>query len=530
MSDKKDISESTDSAGSIDGGDYEDDFEKDLEWLINEEEKNHDGNEEDVEASMDKDFEAKEERLNSSQESLEPEEVLKDGERNLSHELPEPEEEVKDDSSQTKICTILELDTKLLDQESDTDSESSCRESKLEDQEDLEDDEAIKRYILEKIEEANKLLLSQEPLDETKERKLKFKDDLVDLEVPSLKAMEVDKSDPQRERNISGRLSQLHISNEAGQEDISLSINGGTDDEHKDGKILVERDGKFELLSIRDIESQGFFPPLSVSFSDIETQHISPKTSYTTAFGTFCITKEDSLVQTPVTSCSSREGFIHVPQPPSFRPSSAINITRNIERRKSPRRAQSANVNIGIRSSTYCLSPRQKELQKQMEQRREKIRKEEEIRKRILEEQKRRENDMVFKAWLQKKKGQIQEEKRIRHAKELEGLSNRQESRNPEEAFRTWLKRKQQEQIKEKEMQNLKQQEECMFFLPRTVENDRAYKEWLRRKRREKREEQLAAKERSRQLRQEARRAKQIENILCSISEPRCLRFTDQYS
>ncbi|KAG8136753.1 hypothetical protein E2320_005311 [Naja naja] len=68
-----------------------------------------------------------------------------------------------------------------------------------------------------------------------------------------------------------------------------------------------------------------------------------------------------------------------------------------------------------------------------------------------------------------------------------------------------------------------------MFFLPRTAENDKAYKQWLRRKRRERREEQLVARERSKQFRQEARRAKQIENILHSISEPKSLRFTDQY-
>ncbi|XP_061484264.1 coiled-coil domain-containing protein 181 [Rhineura floridana] len=533
MSDKKDTSESSDTGDPTEGGDYEDDFEKDLEWLINEEEKlisndiqNHDENK-DVESSIDKDLEGREDRTNSSQESLEAEEILKDAGGCSSQEPPEPEEILKDERPLNEISSILDLDTKQLEQASDTDSESSCQESKLEDQDD--DDEDIKRYILEKIEEANKLLLSQEPLDETKERKLKFKDDLVDLEVPSLQAIETDKNDPRR--NISGRLSQLRICNEAGQEDISLSINGGTDDEHKDGKILVERDGKFELLSICDIESQGFFPPLSVSFSDIEAQHISPKTSYSTSFGSICITKEESVGQIPVTSCSpSREGFVYVPQPPPIRPCSAINITRNVERGKSPRRVQSANVGIGIRSSTYCLSPRQKELQKQMEQRREKLRKEEEIRKRILEEEKKRENDTVFKAWLQKKKGQMQEEKRIQRAKELEDLNSRQESRDPEEAFNSWLKKKQEEHMKEKHIQNLKEQEECMFFLPRTGENDKAYKQWLKRKRREKREEQLAAKERARQFRQEARRAKQIENILCSISEPKSLRFTDQYS
>lgn len=32
---------------------------------------------------------------------------------------------------------------------------------------------------------------------------------------------------------------------------------------------------------------------------------------------------------------------------------------------------------------------------------------------------------MVFKAWLEKKKGQMQEERRIQRAKELEGLNSR---------------------------------------------------------------------------------------------------------
>lgn len=53
---------------------------------------------------------------------------------------------------------------------------------------------------------------------------------------------------------------------------------------------------------------------------------------------------------------------------------------------------------------------------------------------------------------------------------------------------------------------------------------------WLKRKRKEKRAEELAAKERSRQLRLEARRAKQIQSIMCTISEPKSFRFTDHYS
>lgn len=297
-------------------------------------------------------------------------------ERGNSSKEPLEEEALKDEELQNQATSIPGNPMRRLEQVSDTDSESSCQESNQEDFE--EDDEEIKRYILEKIEEANKLLMSQEPLDETKEKKLKFKDHLVDLEVPPLNVIEIDKNDPHGERDISGRLSQFHISNEPGREDIPFPINGALDDEHKDGKILVERDGKFELLSIRDIESQGFFPPLSVSFSDIEAQHISPKNSHTAVYGTICLTKEDTLLRSSATSCSpSREGFLYFPQPPPIRPSSAISITRNVEKGKKPRRVQSANVgiNVGVRSSTYCLSPRQKELQKQMEQRRERLKK-----------------------------------------------------------------------------------------------------------------------------------------------------------
>uniref|UniRef100_A0A8C6X2F7 Coiled-coil domain-containing protein 181 n=1 Tax=Naja naja TaxID=35670 RepID=A0A8C6X2F7_NAJNA len=460
---------------TTEGGDYEDDFEKDLEWLINEEEK---------EISDDIQVLREYNLIPIYIEQRYPEEAL-------------------NDASQNEIHSIFELDPKALEPASDTDSESSGQESRLEDKE--EDDEDIKRYILEKIEEANKLLLCQEPLDETKERKLKFNDNIVELEVTSLTNTEADKNDPYREQNIAARLSQLRISNETGQEDIALSINGGMDDEHKDGKILVERDGKFELLSIRDIESQGLFPPLSISFSDIETQHVSSKSSYANAFGA----KDESFLQTPMTSCSpSKERYFFFPQPPPIRPSSAINITRNIERGRSPRRVQSAKVCLGVRSSTFCLSPRQKDLQKQIEQRREKIRREEENQKKMLEDEKKRENDRVFQAWLQKKKDQMLQEKRVQRAKEMENLNSR-ENRNPDEAFKLWLKRKQQEQIKEKQM----------------LINSK----WLRRKRRERREEQLVARERSKQFRQEARRAKQIENILHSISEPKSLRFTDQY-
>ncbi|NWW47593.1 CC181 protein, partial [Pedionomus torquatus] len=525
MSEKEDQEDPADMSDLTESGEYEDDFEKDLECLINEDEKddldegeNPGKNEEDIEAQIVKvadRFERDNEEIEENPDQCSEADVGATA-------RPSNEESLESRS-----------DSKQGDHVSDTDSESSIQESKLENQQELEEeDEEIKRYILEKIEEANKLLENQAPVDQNRERKLKFKDRLVDLEVPPLEDAEVCKTDLARGDDVSNRLSQLHISNETGQESTSLSPRAGKDEERKDGKILVEKDGKFELLSLRDIESQGFLPPISVSFTDIETQRMSPKSSHYSPFGTVSGMKEVPPVRPGAHSLShGGEECVYFPKPPSNpkrRPNSALNAARGLGRRKTPQRAQSANVTM--RSSTYCLSPRQKELRKQLEQRKEKLRKEEEEKKREQEEQKRRENEMVFKAWLQKKKEQVQEEKRIRRAKELEELNSKERNRNPEEAFRLWLKKKHQEHMKEKQIEILRRQTEGITFFPRTEECNRAFKEWLKRKREEKRAEELAAKERARQLRLEARRAKQMQNIHCINSEPKSFRFTDHYS
>ncbi|NWI63806.1 CC181 protein, partial [Todus mexicanus] len=361
MSEKEDQGDPADVGDLTESGEYEDDFEKDLEWLNNKEEKENLGerekpenNEEDTEAqvvkfvvSFEGDNEEMEDNLNRLSEAGEDVEVR-----------PSNEESLESGS-----------DIKQGDHVSDTDSESSIQESKLENQQELdeEEDEEIKHYILLKIEAANKLLENQAPVDRNRERKLKFKDKLVDLEVPPLEDAEVCKPDHARGDDVSNRLSQLHISNEMGQESTPLSPHGGKDDE-KDGKILVEKDGKFELLSLRDIESQGFLPPISVSFTDIETQRTSPKSSHYDPFGTVSQMKEVPAVRPGVHS-SPGEECAYFPKPPANpkrRPNSAINAARGLGKRKTPQRVQSANV--PVRSSTYCLSPRQKELRKQLEQ------------------------------------------------------------------------------------------------------------------------------------------------------------------
>lgn len=486
-------------------GEYEDDFEKDLEWLINEKEPS------DVSIL---------EMACGNEESVSKEVEENETEAEHAGQLSDPDTSSREEVSPRRNDYISVPSSQSLEPTSDSDSENSLQEPKLEIQKDAEDDEdeEVRRYIMEKIIQANKILQSQEPVNDKRERKLKFKDKLVDLEVPPLEDTDY-KHYLESESSVSGKLSQLRISNGFGQEGVLLSLPGGSCEENKDRKILVERDGKFELLNLQDIESQGFLPPISnVSGSENEARQPLPRSPSSAASG---VSKEEPAAQEPA-----------APRPPSppdpkARPSSAANSELSKGNGKSNHRIQSASVSPV--TSTYCLSPRQKELQKRLEQRRERLKREEEQRKLEEEKERKKENDIVFKAWLQKKREQVVEMKRVQRAKEIEDMTSRQENRDPQQAFRLWLKKKHEEQMKERKTEELRKQEECLFFLQGTEGRERAFKQWLRRKRVEKLVEQQAVKERTRQFRLEAKRSRQLQNQ-SYMSEAKSFRFTDHYN
>ncbi|XP_066227530.1 coiled-coil domain-containing protein 181 isoform X2 [Saccopteryx leptura] len=479
---------------SIETGENEDDFEKDLEWLINEKEKS------DV-SIIEMSYGGEED---SSQES-------KEKETDVEHikQLSDPDTSLGHDVSPRRNDFISVPSSQSLDPMSDSDSENSFQESKLESQKDLEEDEdeEVRRYIMEKIVQANKLLQNQEPVNDQRERKLKFKDKLVDLEVPPLEDNDDYKNYLESEGDVSGQLSQLHISNEPEEENMLQSFTDRSSEESRDRKVLVERDGKFELLNFQDIASQGFLPPISNGDStESEPQQLSPRSSNSSVNG---VKKEEPVAKIP--SSSTEEPLPSIPQPrpyPKTCPSSTASSDPTKGHWRFPQRIPSANASPV--TSTYSLTPRQKELQKRLEQKREKLKREEEQRKMEEEKEKRKENDMVFKAWLQKKREQVLEMKRIQRAKQMEDTNSRQENRDPQQAFRLWLKKKHEAQLKERKTEELRKQEECLFFLRGAEGRERAFKQWLRKKRIQKLLEQQAVKERTRQLRLEAWRSKQV--------------------
>ncbi|XP_073523329.1 coiled-coil domain-containing protein 181 [Phyllobates terribilis] len=452
---------------------YEDDFEKDLDWLINEEVKNYGG----------------------SQSDEEPSNLKLDSKKSI-------KEESKKSSSD---------ENEIVDNET-----STSRKPKLdpvsESEEGETEDEEAKRYITEKIEEANKKL-EMEALDENRERRLKFKENLVDLEVPPLDFPDSDRTESFTEDEIVDGMSQLQVDDAPAQGREHSNIVGGAGDKPKDARVLVEKDGKFELVNLRDIENQCSLPLISNNKDGHKSSSQSDRSG----------ASSNSDKKNP--SISNGNGFI--PKPPTgprVRPNSA-NLTKSVHKVKTQRRVQSANVSS--HSTTFILSAEQKQLQKRILERQERLRREDEEHRKEQEEQKRRENEVAFKMWLQRKNSQLIQEKRIQQAKAMETSSAPDEERDSHQAVSVWLKKKHKEKIKEKKMEDLRKQEHEAFLLE-GKDKEGAFAQWLRQKRIQKCTEKRAAKERSRRLLLEARRSKLINNLLYNIPDSRCSWHMDR--
>lgn len=255
----------------------------------------------------------------------------------------------------------------------DPDRDDLITSPHLQSDEDLDEE---KKYILEKIQEANKQLQDQDPPDQSRRRRLHFKDTLVDLVVPALDFDTQESNSAscehlEEDREVSGQMQRLMISQREGS-DI-----GDPEDEHnegaKEGRILVEKDGKFDLVSIKEMESQGLLPPLPVSHSDI--QRASSRQNELDLH--LSKSPVSSLRQNSTSSFPPGAESLYIPKPPTKhrnRPSSARLSQRGAWVEGTKRRVQSAN---GASShATFSLSPQQKELLAKLQQRRERQAKE----------------------------------------------------------------------------------------------------------------------------------------------------------
>ncbi|XP_037104786.1 coiled-coil domain-containing protein 181 [Syngnathus acus] len=450
---------------------YEDDFEKDLDWLISEESRSEEQGPdyEDIEADIDKELSEDEKKHKAKDKISNSGEEADDEER-----WPSP------------------MDPLEYDPDGDGPSKAFHTTPQRTDEE---------KYIMEKIQQANKELQDQEAPNLSRRRRLQFKETLVTLVVPPLQLEHDPGEASNTEMEVSGRLSELKLSPREEHQGWKR------DEGPKEGRVLVEKDGRFDLVSLKEVEHQGLLPPIAPEYIG------SPR-------------KSPTYVPAPRTPAGTSSDRLRAPRPPA-RPSSACHSQRGVQRRGIKRRVQSANGTPS--QATFKLSPQQKELLQRVQERKEKMAREAEQRKLEDAEQKRQENELAFKAWLVRKREQLLQEKRIHKAQEMERMNSQKDSSEPEDAFRLWLQRKHEQQQRERQLVHLKRlEEDGGYFLHSREECERAFKLWLTRKRAEKKAEQRAARERSRRFVLEERRARRMRDLLCTASDTNTFRFTDQ--
>lgn len=229
-----------------------------------------------------------------------------------------------------------------------------------------------KKYILEKIQQANRELQEQETPDMTRRRRLHFKETLVDLVVPPFhfekdsnnSQVEGGKGNKDRAKDadteVLGKINELKLSpRDESKEGRRFGSEGeqGT----KEGRVLVEKDGKFDLVSIKEVESQSLLPPIANNFSDYS--HSSRVQQQTMNPGKIHGSSSSPGVCTSSSSFQQRINQLRTPRPPAqprIRPSSATHSQRVIQDKNSKRRVQSATGTPC--HATYTLSQQQKEL------------------------------------------------------------------------------------------------------------------------------------------------------------------------
>ncbi|CAH1228905.1 CCDC181 [Branchiostoma lanceolatum] len=524
-----------------------DDFEKELDWLIEEDEKKDD-NKETSEEEVSEDKIDKELEENEKEDQKEPEKPEGKPEEEHAETSSGDKDEGDDyaitDEQRAAALALQQMRDSLEFGEDDT----------------LMDGDPPEYNVKERLKELNEEL-AKEPLveEESRERKVMFKENLVELEVPP-----PDYSDDEPDgtaktdstENVTEEvkdkltLSESEPSSADNNEEANTADEGGKGVENGDGeRVLVERDGKFELVPVSELQGeeemmQQSAAPVAASTEDNETTEDNDNTDETD-------NDSSSTKRSQGTGVETNELLPRPPDKP--RPSTAAGVSRRPAKVSTPQRAQSASYareEYARKSSPYGLSDTQKKLMKERQKAiAERKRLEEE---RMKEEEQRRREDAegAFQAWLAQKRDQHRREREdLRRKKQLEqadqhgvsrdgklsvppgGLEETDEDdEDPQEAYQEWLKTKREQRKKEREIEEQrKREQEQGFYLRAREDCDKAYKQWLRRKNKEIQQEQMATKKKKKRLKSSERKSRKSQELSQAIRQAQAFRYVDYY-
>ncbi|KAK3578094.1 hypothetical protein CHS0354_006751 [Potamilus streckersoni] len=397
---------------------------------------------------------------------------------------------------------------------------------------DYPDEDPPEYNVKERLKELNQELANDPtPVENNREPKVLFKENLVDLVAPPPEYSD-DESKSKSPDNIQPKMEEKENSGKKSEKNKS--------EKSSSNQVLIERSGTFELVNADDVTAQDMgLPTASVEKAKKNSKNKNQKE----------------------------------PRPPSKpRPATAAESSRrNIRSQTSQKRplsAQSHNSSSEENyNSPYGLSPEQKQLAKQRAEALEKKKKEDEKKKKEEEEEKQRESMEAFQYWLQKKielekkmqkekneknkeantkedKNDNDEEYAVGKAKDIE-LINRPDpnaltdedqhslleiTEENNNAYKDWLKTKSTQTKKDRLLEKRAQQEmHDGYYIRSRQECDQAFKDWLKHKNAEIRKARALERQKARAIRMAARKSRRSKTLYRAIRENQAFKYVDYY-
>jgi len=283
----------------------------------------------------------------------------------------------------------------------------------------------------------------------------------------------------------------------------------------KTEKVLVERDGKFQLVELRELEA--ILPPLK---NTNNSSNKKPDLSEVVSCGEKSSpAKEVQGSEEKDFRPTSAPVKKHTPKPPKSRPKSAH--YNAFEHRK---------FKIKSNQQTFVLSPEMKEVMKKRAAKKKQKEEEEEKQRQAEEEAKKEAAAKAWQAWKARKEEGIKLKKHMTKNEEEEKKKAEKDPSESAQAYDRWYKMKTAvEKKQQRAYEMMKEEEERQFKVRTKVEADRAYKCWLRTKNAEMRllreQNELLRKESNRIMRKERKARRMLEQIEMASD----LKYIDAY-
>ncbi|XP_048767786.2 coiled-coil domain-containing protein 181-like isoform X2 [Ostrea edulis] len=369
--------------------------------------------------------------------------------------------------------------------------------------------------VKERLKTLNEELANDPTPVEKSNSKVNFKANLVDLVAPP-----PDYPDEETPRENSEAPPQSQASE---------TSNG---EKENGNKVLIERDGKFELVSENDVRAKEMGLPV---FSG----------------------DEENVNNSNTSDSSSNGDFNRKPAPPSQpRPATANGNSRRTRPGSSKQRASSAGTHRGAvlgdfnYNSPYAMSPKDKKLvEEQTKQREQRERDKKKLEQQEKEYQERDNND-AFQAWLRQKREESRARKQEEEEKKKSKQSPRQNSHGNnsdmesyeslpqsdeqdeevKEAYSSWLKSKQKQLRQEKLLKKREEMESTDgFYIRSRQECDQAFRQWIKKKSSESRKARFMEQQQHRLSRLAARKTRKNLSNLKAMKQSNSFVYVDYY-